>query len=413
MNSLLAVLFLSTLACAQEVRYLGFDTPRLNKDGAPYPSQYPGEGRGFYDLDNVDAVEGASLRMRIDTGIMQAQFNAHNANGTRGFAHEYAEGSPWVWDTYNRMELWIKAPRNGPPITPGRHQYQIGTYVKTFNPPVPYADEENNHWYHHVAVPPNGHWTKVVLNAHPHHFRGGNGNIEWGVRTYTQGEAGRNYFDGLTRWYIHEVTTPASAPRTFHLDRARFWREDHAAAQAADSLLYSLTASYGDGRLTFTASALKSAAPAWHEVRWARQDIRAIGGWDAATPAPAGRVRPGDRGYNGMVYQTDSLRLAPGDTVWLAIKPEGSPLYAQMSLPILDSLGRGAAIVTPPPPPDTVVVLPPPPPPLCRPDTVTVVRLDTVRFYRTDTLRLTVRDTLLRVDTILTVPRSFRILAEP
>jgi hypothetical protein len=382
---------------AQSASFLSFDSLRLNKDGAPYPSQYTGEGRGPYSIDSGDAIAGNSLRMQIDTGILLAQFNAHNANGTRGFAHEYAEGL-WQFDTYNRMEFWIKAPRNASPITPGQHVYEVGTYIKTFDPPDPYTDESgNNHWYHKIAVSPNGHWTKVILNHHPHHLRGQSGSTDWGVRTYPTGEVGRNYFDALTRWYIHEVTASSIYPKVFHLDQALFWRDGDSAAQLADSLLYSLTASYGDGRLTFTASALKSAVPLWHDVRWARFDIRKGGGWEAASVAPAGRIRPRDRGYNGMVYQTDSLLFSVGDTIWLAVKPENSALYAQMSLPILDSLGRGATQVPVPPPEDTI----PTPPPSCLPDTVVLV----------DTL--TVRDTVLQRDTLFLVPKSLRFMLEP
>lgn len=385
MTRVILIVAIACIAAAQEIKLHSFDAPRTNRAGDAYPSQYMGEGgRGTYSIDTADGIGGSGLRMVLDTGRLCVQFNAHNANGTRGFTRDNAMGE-WQYDAYNRLEFWIKAPRNAAALTgTGNHIYQIGTYVKRTNPIDHHSDEAGGgHYYHHVEIPNNGYWTKVVLNAHPHHRRSAaSGSIEWGVLHYPTGEAGLNYFDLLTRWYIdasYDRTT--SWPKEFGLDEIRFWRDGDSGAIAADSLLYSLTTSYGDGRLFLGASALKAAVPVWHEVRYSRRDIRGNGGWVAAIPAPAGRIRPGPGGYNGMVYQTDSIPLAPGDTVWLAIKPEGSELYAQVCLPILDSLGRGAAsILLPPPPPpaDTVVT---PAEPACAPDTVvmrdTVVQVDT------------------------------------
>lgn len=82
----------SSAAQQSSMPLLTFDGPDLprNKAGATYPSQYEPDGTARVSLDPTDAVSGKSIRFEVTKGCFYAQFNAHNPDGTRGFAPEYA-----------------------------------------------------------------------------------------------------------------------------------------------------------------------------------------------------------------------------------------------------------------------------------------------------------------------------------
>ncbi len=71
-----------------------------------------------------------------------------------------------------------------------------------------------------------------------------------------------------------------------------------------------------------------------HEVRYAFEDIHQVG-WNAARPAPKGIIKPpGWQGYNGMLYATRALPLEGHPVVYIAIKPQNSRRFSQISIPL-------------------------------------------------------------------------------
>jgi VCBS repeat-containing protein len=322
--------------------FLDFDgaTLPVNKLGKQYPDQYAGSGAATITQDASDAIAGKSVRFDITTGAFDPEWNSHNADdSTRGFTREYvSQPDQWQFNTYNRMSFWIQAPTNATSLsTNGGHNYELGTYVKRVANADPHSDETGGgHWYHFLNIAPTGTWTKVVINAHPDHFRGGNGDKEWPDQTHPTGESQYNYFDAMTRFYIEQpYYTPPSYPETFRMDSFQFYQET---AQENDDQVRSIavTISPRDNRVILTWDRNKDQNSIKQEVRYAFSDIHELG-WDNATPAPDGILAPpGQNGYNGMVYDTTKLPLAGNGnrTLYLAIKPQGSSVFSQIDLPL-------------------------------------------------------------------------------
>jgi hypothetical protein len=335
-------------AAAQPVarKWVDFDGPGTiattlvprNRAGDTYPSQYQGEGgRANVSLDPNDGVSGHSLRFEVTRGTLYAQFNSYNADGTRGFVREYvAQPEQWRFNTYNRLSFWLKCPPNASPLTQsGQENLQVGTYVKRVKGADRHSDEAGgDHGYHLFNVAPTGTWTRLVMNMHPSHFRGQPGGKEHGNRPHPTKEPEYNYFDALTRLYVDACRSkPTSYPAVYHFDEFEFYREPY---EENDEQVYSIAATFvsGTNELILTWSRRKDEPRAEHEVRYAFQNIHQLG-WEQATPASGGLVRPlGDGGYNGMLYRSKDLPLQGKWIVHLGIKPAGARLFSQVSLPL-------------------------------------------------------------------------------
>lgn len=323
------------VSCMPLQSFNGPDVPR-NHQGSPYPDQYPGAGTGTVRID-PDGVTGSALALDLTGGYFYAQFNPREPNGLRGFAREYVTSpAAWRFDYYNRLSFWIRAPVEAMPLLhTGQENMHLGTYVKEVADPDPYTDETgNNHWYHHLNITNTGTWTRVIVNMHPDHLRDTGGDVEHGNQPHPTGEPDYNYFDALTRFYVSQQRqAPASYPATFGLDDFLFYRETR---PENDEQVYSIAATFvaAENRLVLTWNRHKDENAVRHEVRYSFSDIHSIG-WEAATPAPGGLVRPlGWQGYNGMLYETTEVPLQDRGHVFLAIKPENSDLFSQIWLPL-------------------------------------------------------------------------------
>jgi hypothetical protein len=149
-------------------------------------------------------------------------------------------------------------------------------------------------------VAPTGSWSVVELNTHPDHWRGAEGGMEHGPAPYPTGERGYNYYDALTRFYV-DIFTDAP-PATFLIDEVEFCRDPN---PENDAQIYAFVATYvpESNRVVVTWDRHKDENEVVHEVRYAFEDIHAIG-WDAAMSAPDGTlVPPGDQGYNNGLRQ--------------------------------------------------------------------------------------------------------------
>ncbi len=308
----------------------------LNQAGELYPSQYTGEGGvAKVILKNEDSVFQKTIDFEITAGYLYAQFNAHNTANTRGFARENIfDKTKWKFNTINRLSFWMKNPANGSPLrTDGNASLQFGTYVKRVDNPDIFSDETGGgHYYHHANIPNTDTWTKVTINAHPSHFRGALGSVDQGNQLHPTQEAGYNYFDALTRFYINEVVQKAgSSPIVYQFDNFEFYQE---AYPENDDQVYTLASTFvpKENRIIMTWLRPKDENTVKHEVRYSMSNIHEIG-WQAATPAPDGIITPpGWQGYNGMVYNTTALNLH--GTVYFAIKPQNSNLFTQTSITI-------------------------------------------------------------------------------
>lgn len=304
-----------------------------NNAGNAYISQYLGDkGEASLAVVRGSRDSGSLLRATLLKGTLYLQFNAHNANGTRGFAREYvADPKSWRFNTYNRFRFLMRKPIGSDPLrTGGQANMQFGTYVKRVKDSDKYDDETGGgHWYHRANLPNTGEWTRVIINMHPSHRRSAQGGFEHGNQNHPTGESAYNYFDALTRFYIDLEKEFDGVPLEYDFDGFEFYQERR---PEADEQVYTLTATRGLGGkgIIVTWCRHKDENAVRHEVRWSKRDIHEIG-WNAAERAPGGMVAPeGPQGYNGMTYSTTAID-EPGP-FFVAVKPENSKLFSQIEI---------------------------------------------------------------------------------
>jgi hypothetical protein len=244
------------------------------------------------------------------------------------------------------MSFWIKRPTTAAPLVPdGKANANVGTYVKRVTNADRRSDETGGgHYYHMLNLPNTGQWTRVILNMHPDHRRGDSGGVDPGFLPHPTGEPKFNYFDTLTRFYIQ----CDAAPGTYLIDDIEFYQETF---RENDTQAFSLTGTFDPAKkgVIVTWNRAKDENTINHEVRYAFDDIHRIG-WKSAIPAPRGVIKPpGWQGYNGMVYATRALPLAGHAVVYVAIKPQNSKLFSQITIPLVE-LKSARASSSPPPP---------------------------------------------------------------
>jgi RNA polymerase sigma factor (sigma-70 family) len=318
--------------------FQNFDGPSLavNQEGEGFPTQDNGEDRapvGGLSLD-ADAVSGKSLLAQVSAGRFRAHFMPQAPGGRRGFAREYtAAPSAWQFDTYDRFRFWIKAPASAEPhSTTGNANMNVCCYIK----PAQTADGPNRSveavpYHHRINVPVTGHWTQVVLNAHPHLRLAANSEVA-PFLPHPTGERGINYFDALSGFFIEDRQPPKAYPADYRLDEMSFFK----AGPENDDQVFSITTTHvpEQNRVILTWSRPEAEDGVSHEVRYAFSDVHRLG-WANAVAAPAGIVKPNGKGVNnGMTYETTALPLAGKSVLYLAIKPQNSERFSQVSMPL-------------------------------------------------------------------------------
>jgi hypothetical protein len=293
------------------------------------------------------------------------------------FMHEkVANPAGWVNNTYNRLRFWIKVPPqigSGASAT-GQHNLEVGTYVHASSavaaslPGVTdaFQSEETggNHYYHHFDIPYTGAWHQVILDMHPNHQRTADPNLEWGDLqpanmpntaaaqancvavaglalggvatvgdvTHPTCEAGMNYFDALTEFYIDfQLDMPnGNPPADFYIDGVELY--DDTNPENTDQV-YSVNAAFNPttNKLTVGWNRRKNHDPATFEIRYAFSDIYSLPGGitDAAVSvAPGSPVTncytPCNGPYNTMSYTTTAIDVTGHNTLYIAIQPKSA-----------------------------------------------------------------------------------------
>src|SRR5262249_19894791 len=122
-------------------------------------------------------------------------------------------------------------------------------------------------------------------------------------------------------------------PATYLVDELEFYQETR---PENDEQIYGITATYvpEENRVFVGWGRHKDENTIAHEVRYAFSSIHAIG-WEAATPAPHGVVRPpGYQGYFTMYYDTTEIPITDQPTLYIAIKPQNAALFSEIAMPL-------------------------------------------------------------------------------
>jgi RNA polymerase sigma factor (sigma-70 family) len=305
-------------------------------DGPAAPTNRAGEGfpKPFHEgkvggpftasIRTDDAVAGNSLQMRLTGGWFKAHFRPDDVR-RRGFARDYvAQPAAWRFNTYNRLRFWVKSP---PATRPdGMVNFGLGTYLSQ----AANAGADHTHYFHLFQVPVTGQWSQVVINMHPH-WHENHGGPDVGNQPHPTGEAGVNYFDALTRFFLEARSEPASYPADYFLDEMEFLHEPH---PENDEQVYGITATHMPeiSRVILTWNRPSREVTVAHEVRYAFRSIHDIG-WEAAQRAPGGTVKPVARQEaTGMIYDSAALPLQGRTLLYLAIKPENATRFSQVTV---------------------------------------------------------------------------------
>lgn len=308
---------------------------------SPQWSQYTGDPTdgpdpGTEGINTTDGLYGSNaLEITISSvpaNVYMQHYTAVSSveiNYTRDFLPD------WKLDTYNRLRFWIKMPLGIAPSGSGNINAHFGTYYRASTGNRNNAESGGNHFYHYFNLDScNGAWQQVIVDCHPSHIRGQNGNTEHGPRPYPSSEVGYNYFDLLTRFYWDMEGSVANANDKFLFDGFEFYEEPH--TENIDQI-YSLSGCYDPiaNKFRISWNRDKNENSTTHQVRYALTSFHENGGWTHGSSAPNGTVTPpGFGGYNNMAYETTSLDVSTLDAIYFAIKPSNSASFRQIRIPI-------------------------------------------------------------------------------
>lgn len=290
-------------------------------------------------VDGVQALRsvypgGSNWQLALHTYTEQAPgFPSNGWQYTKAFT-----ASPWVNNTYNRLRFRIKLPPGIFPRTGGASNFEVGTFIRKTTDPITNQESDNRHYYHFYNFKTTGAWETVIVDMHPNAQRQSanecsapSGSGECGVLAYPTGEAGFNYFDLLTHFYLdfpYNTGAGFPVPATFLVSGVEFYKETNVENEDQVYSLHASLTTSGQLSLGWQHKKFESSS---HEVRYAWSSIHASG-WNAATPL-ATVPAPNTGGYNGMDYN-GSVPIAghSGGTLYLAIKPVGTTLFRQIAV---------------------------------------------------------------------------------
>jgi len=316
-------------------------------------------GAGTTGLTTGDKSAGnKSLLNHYVNGDPEWQFQFYPNTISGGVNHyQYARyfvlNGPWVLNKINRLRFWFKVPSGVSFAGGGDNNFQFGTFLRCTTCDVTSSESDNMHYYHHFDFTYTGQWEQVIIDMHPNHQRSADSNVDEGVLVHPDGEQDYNYFDLLTRFYLHFPYL--SLPNAdFYMDNFEFYYEPN---PENENQVYSIHGTFVPSSNTIRIGWQRNKAEntVKHDVRYSFSDIHSIG-WDTAIAAPGGTgiVPPGWGGYNGMYYSTNSIDVSGRSVMYIAVKPQNSSLFKQIAIPI--SGGTPATTVQAPTAPSGLVV---------------------------------------------------------
>jgi len=332
-----------------------FETPELvaTNPGESEPdrkylwSQYAegGDRPGLARLTSDYSYNGnQSISVTITPGAkgdFYLQFRP-TVGSVKTYAREMKPEIEWKLDYFDRIKFWVLLPSTLPKAPLGQKNAQFATYTRSLATPTNTYESENGHWYHHYNLFPTGQWHQIIVDLHPNAQRGVAGRLELGNLPYPTGDAGYNYFDVITRFYMtvyYKASEGLPFPATMYADYMEFYKE--LSPENIDQV-YSLHGVYvpSDNKVVVGWMRHKEENKVRHEVRYAFQSIHEIG-WSQATQAPDGMVKPeGWDGYNGMEWSTSQIDLKGRSHIYIGIKPENATLFRQIEVPIRNVSGE-------------------------------------------------------------------------
>ncbi len=310
-----------------------------------YPSD-PDEGPdpGSASISSTTVHDGTkSLKITVTGGNIYMSFYPNDGSKWHRMREYILPASDWRTDTFNRMRFWVKVPSTFiAATTPGLDNIQFGTYIEGATGDGSSAEVGGDHYYHYLNIPYTGEWHQVIIDTHPSHRRNDPGDLENGNLLYPTGQAGYNYFDGLTRFYFDAQGAMTSVPADFYFDGFELYKETN--PENVDQI-YSLNGVYipSSNKVRVGWNRNKNENSVKHEVRYSFDDVFRTG-WQNAIAAPGGLITPpGFGGYNLMSWETTAINVTGKKIIYIAIKPQNSTLFRQIAIPLTSTGGSAPA----------------------------------------------------------------------
>lgn len=295
-----------------------------------------GPNPGSEQLTTDEAYSGSkSLEITVDASNLDMQFYNTISSTERAYCRELIlTPSEWQLDTFNRLEFWCILPPGTVKNTTTTTNMHWASYFRGINGARNSNESDGgNHYYHYFNVEHTGRWHKFLVDFHPNAIRGLSGATEHGNRQYPTNQAGYNYFDLLTRFYVRKLGGFPTYPAIAYFDRFRFYKEPNI---ENEDQVYSINGVYNpsDNKLQVGWKRDKDENTVDHEVYYAFSNIHDLG-ISGATLAPNGVITPpGFQGYNGMDYTTTSITMGANTSIFVAVKPVNSTLFKQIEIPL-------------------------------------------------------------------------------
>jgi hypothetical protein len=285
------------------------------------------------------------LHVNVQAGNCYLQRNPHNPEtGVTESLGARVRG--YQADTYWRLRFWVRTAAQlwQPPA--GSFNLHVGTYLRSKTErskqetsilPVPGWRAFDGHAYHYYAMP-NGfenEWHLIEVDSHPHHLRDSNLDLEeWdGQLAYPTGEAGYNYFDAMTRFYIDFLRPAENLPVSFEFRKFELLRGEPIANIRQ---VYGVHAVYSDRRqrihVGWSCNRHENGdqGQVAHALWFSERDFNQ-GGWAKAT-CLAREVRAGGtRNYNAMAWE-GSFSAPKRGHGYLAIQPANRAEFRQAEI---------------------------------------------------------------------------------
>jgi hypothetical protein len=298
---------------------------------------YESYASGATDVADGGLVGAKALVNRHDSGDRwQFQFYPYTeglsgwGNGWQLARRFVTNPGSWATNRVNRLRFWIKLPNGVDTWGGGNSSLQFGSYYRCSG--CSGAEDGGGHFYHMFNLGSTGEWHQVIVDTHPNHSRGDDGNREPGDRLHPTGESGFTYFDLMTRFYLDFPSRSWPLGSNFMIDGFEFYEETR---PENVNQVFSLNGVYvpSSNKISVGWQRRKDEMGA-HEVRYSFSDVFSVG-WNAATPAPGGTVSPlGDGGYNGMAWSTTGISTSGRNVIYVAIKPQNSSSFRQIAIPL-------------------------------------------------------------------------------
>lgn len=320
------------------VRPSKIDNPKLSRLWNQYEGDFtegPDPGTVSLTSSPKNVLFGKqSLKVNVTDGNVYLQLYTYEDDYAWHNMREYLTDGQWTFDKYNRMRFWMKLPPGISNVGGGENNFKVGTYLRASNGDKGSAESGGGHFYHTYDIASTGGvWQQVIVDMHPNHERGQPGDKEHNYIPYRTGEAGYNYFDAMTRFYVEVDGKTGIYPSEFYFDGFEFYHDPN---DENLQQVYGVTGAYipESNLLLIQWSRDKNEGTIKHEVRYAFSSVHSIG-WDNALVAPSGMITPPNKfAYNGMGYKTTNINLDGKNSVFIAIKPENSSKFREIEIPM-------------------------------------------------------------------------------